>query len=238
MDKTLGCDISKWQGVVDFEKMRAAGAQFIFVRASQALASDPAFAENWKRARQAGLLRGAYHYLDWTKSIGDQARFFSSLLMDDPGELPPVLDYEERHGAPKREIAWSSATAFLRMVEAALAKKPMLYTGIGYMADFGPQTADLQPWPLWVAHWGVQEPKLPRGWQTWEFWQFTDRGDGRKFGCQSAQVDLNYFNGSVEQLRTRCTRYGMQTEPGNGQNDKVAEIVADLKRVIERLEKL
>lgn len=35
MDTVLGCDVSHWQGEVDWTRMKPAGAQFVFVKVSQ-----------------------------------------------------------------------------------------------------------------------------------------------------------------------------------------------------------
>jgi GH25 family lysozyme M1 (1,4-beta-N-acetylmuramidase) len=36
--------------------------------------------------------------------------------------------------------------------------------------------------------------------QDWRFWQYSDRGKG--FGCSGSSVDLNVYNGTVEDLQT------------------------------------
>src|SRR3990172_126632 len=46
---------------------------------------------------------------------------------------------------------------------------------------------------------GTNDPLVPRPWSTtdhggWTFWQFTDHGDGYKYGVESKEIDLNYFN--------------------------------------------
>ncbi len=91
----IGPDISKWNGDWNAEKAKQAGAVFVFIKASQATFSDPQFKNNWKKAKDAGLLRGAYHYLDYTKSGEEQGDYLADLLLDDPGELPPIVDYEQ-----------------------------------------------------------------------------------------------------------------------------------------------
>jgi lysozyme len=64
-ERTLGMDISKYQKRVDFNKAKAAGAYFVFMKASQCLYLDPFFVVNWENANKAGVLRGVYHYLDF-----------------------------------------------------------------------------------------------------------------------------------------------------------------------------
>jgi hypothetical protein len=40
----------------------------------------------------------------------------------------------------------------------------------------------------------------PKPWKDWMIWQYTDRGDGSYYGCESKQVDLNWFNGTLDDL--------------------------------------
>src|SRR4051794_23447408 len=53
-----GIDISRYQGDVDFGRLRAAGAHFVFIKATEgADYVDPNFASNWRAARNAGMPR-------------------------------------------------------------------------------------------------------------------------------------------------------------------------------------
>ena len=84
MTRVLGCDISSWSVTVDFNKMKSAGASFVYAKASQ-LAVDPTFPTYWKGAK--GILpRGAFHYLDWHTSEMAQAKLFTDALYDPSGD--------------------------------------------------------------------------------------------------------------------------------------------------------
>ncbi len=206
----LGIDISKWDGNWDANKAKQAGATFVFVKASEATLTDPQFVVNWQKAKEAGLLRGAYHYLDYTKPGADQANFFADLLKDDPGELPPVIDYELR----RTDNDPSAALVFLRdcldqltkrteLFENASFKRPMIYTSPGFWVEYGDQTKR-DYWiqfPLWNAHWiTANEPKIPSPWTMWNFWQFTSKGPGEAFGSECLSMDMNRFNGTLSEL--------------------------------------
>ncbi len=206
----LGIDISKWDGNWDAAKAKQAGATFAFIKASQATFTDPEFRANWQKAKDAGLLRGAYHYLDYTKPGIDQANYFADLLKDDPGELPPVIDYELR----RTDNNPSAAIGFLRdcldqltkrseLFADATIKRPILYTGPGFWVEYGDQTKR-DYWiqfPLWNAHWITSSaPIIPPPWTTWQFWQFTSKGPGEAFGSESLTMDMNRFNGTLNEL--------------------------------------
>ncbi len=206
----LGIDISKWNGNWDATKAKQAGATFVFIKASQATSTDPEFLVNWQKAKDAGLLRGAYHYLDYTKPGMDQANYFADLLKNDPGELPPTVDYELR----RTDNNPSAALGFLRdwldqltkrseLFEDASVKQPMIYTGPGFWVEYGDQTKR-DYWiqfPLWNAHWTTSStPMIPPPWTLWQFWQFTDKGPGEAFGSEGLKMDMNRFNGTLNEL--------------------------------------
>ncbi|NTX67814.1 1,4-beta-N-acetylmuramidase, partial [Myxococcus sp. CA051A] len=43
------------------------------------------------------------------------------------------------------------------------------------------------------------EPRIPKGWKQWHFWQYTEKG--RVEGIDG-EVDQSYFNGTSEELKT------------------------------------
>lgn len=206
----LGIDISKWNGNWNAEKAKQAGTAFVFIKASQATFTDSQFSANWKKAKDAGILRGAFHYLDYSKPAVDQANYFADLLKDDPGELPPTVDYEQARSDNNPSIALGFLRGFLdqmiarkELYQDARVKCPMIYTGPGFWAQYGDQTKRdywLQ-FPLWLAHWtSASAPLLPAPWVLWVFWQFTAKGPGEVFGSESLSIDMNRFNGTLNEL--------------------------------------
>jgi GH25 family lysozyme M1 (1,4-beta-N-acetylmuramidase)/uncharacterized protein YraI len=206
----IGIDISKWDGNWDANKAKAQGASFVFIKASQATYTDPQFILNWQKAKDAGLLRGAFHYLDYTKSGKDQANAFADLIKSDPGELPPAVDYEQRRSDNNPSTALGFLRGFLdqlisrsELFADAVVKKPMLYASPGFWAEYGDMTK-AEYWlqfPLWVAHYTTSmTPQLPLPWPMWKFWQFTAKGPGQVFGSESLAIDMNRFNGTLNEL--------------------------------------
>ena len=58
-----GIDISKWQGEIDWDAVAASGVKFAFIRVSDGLNyPDGYFSVNWRRAKEVGILRGAYQF--------------------------------------------------------------------------------------------------------------------------------------------------------------------------------
>ena len=90
-----GIDVSKWQPGVDWRRLREQEIRFAFIKATQGESGvDPRFADHWAGARQAGILRGAYHFMDPDMDGRRQAENFLRTVAFEPGDLPPVLDIE------------------------------------------------------------------------------------------------------------------------------------------------
>jgi lysozyme len=229
-----GIDVSHWQNdkstpqKMNFTKAKTAGAKFVFIKVSERGGMDEDFFYNWKTAKEAGIPRGGYHFLRWDVSGLLQARIFCELLKEDPGELPPVCDFE----APIKDGKYPSnamLAQFLEAVETILGKKPMIYTSPGYWNSYGKNKttgrfdASWSYYPLWVAHFTTAAaPQIPEPWKTsstWTFWQYSAVGDGLKFGAESKGIDLNWFNGDQAAL-DKLT--GATTTPtGGGEEDPI-----------------
>jgi lysozyme len=201
MTKTLGCDVSFWNGAVNFVKMKSAGASFVGVKASQ-LTIDTQFKTYWRDAKAAGLLRFAYHYLDWRESELTQAQRFTDAMGGDWGELPPVCDFEMSYLAPEPAVANGKLWNFLQVVERTTGKIPMIYSGYYYWLYYGTPNVGWAKYPFWLA-WYENESviKVPPPWTAWKFWQYTGNGNGPQYGSTGLSMDMDYFNGTVEELK-------------------------------------
>ena len=204
-----GIDVSYWDSGIDWPKVRATGQRFVFVKATEADSyADPTFPANWSGAKSAGLLRGAYHFLRCNVDAKKQATKFIDYVksVNDNGELPPILDLESNDGQTKDKVI-ARAKTWLDLVEAAFGKKPIIYSGQYFLQDYFSEAGGGPPsWskdhPLWLAQYPNQyspgmQPYLPRGWFKWTFWQYSEKGQVNGI---NANVDLNLFNGSLEEL--------------------------------------
>src|ERR1700726_4953711 len=69
-----GIDVSKYQNIIDWELVKDMRVEnihigFAFIKATEGLENeDGYFGRNWKKAKEAGLIRGAYHFFIATKS--------------------------------------------------------------------------------------------------------------------------------------------------------------------------
>lgn len=191
---------------INFERMKAAGAVGVIIRAGQNFWNDPDFKINWAAAKAADLPRGTYWLYDSRNSPEAQAVIWRELVGDDLPELGFWADLEESYnGTYKGERNWK------KFVLAMEAFYPGSLHGI-YTADWwwnGQTVTEPYFWkarPLWVAGYeaGAAFVTLPAPWRGGEaaLWQFTASGDGLKYGVESFEIDLNYFNGDVNKFRS------------------------------------
>lgn len=98
-----GIDVSHHQGDINFKKVAADGISFVFIKATQGKSfRSKTFLKFVKDAKAAGLMIGAYHYVDDSATTPEMARQeaanFAKAIKDAGGiqafDLPPVMDYE------------------------------------------------------------------------------------------------------------------------------------------------
>ena len=190
-----GIDVSYYQGTIDWQSVKDAGTAFAFARATYGTTKvDPKFAENWQVMRNAGVVRGAYHFFVAAEDALEQANFFVNTVGSlSGGDLPPVLDVEAGSGTSASLV--NDVQTWLSAVEQKLGLTPMIYTAPSYWNEY--MTADFGKYPLWVAEYGVTAPKSVKGWGDWTFWQHSQSGT---IAGIEGTVDLDYFNGSLSQL--------------------------------------
>jgi lysozyme len=194
-----GIDVSKYQHVIDWESVKAMNVDnvrlsFAFIKATEGnINEDRYFARNWKKARDANMTRGAYHFFLATKSGKTQAENFISSVTLEPGDLPPVLDIEQTYGVPAVKLR-QRVREWLTTVEHFYGVKPIIYTNVDFYRLYLDQEFD--DYPLWVAHY-INKGK-PRIYRDWHFWQYSEAG--RVNGILS-KVDFNVFNGDSVAFR-------------------------------------
>lgn len=197
-----GIDISHHQDTIDWPQVAASGKRFAFAKATEGRSFvDPLYAINKFNAQAAGLVFGAYHFARPDSSANDairEADHFVTIAQLTPGNLIPVLDIERTGGLTHAGVTKWILTWLARVTER-LGVRPMVYTSPGGWASrTGDTTAvvDAGYTVLWVAHWGVEEPRLPAndwGGHGWTFWQYTS--DGSVPGIEG-RVDLDWYESS------------------------------------------
>lgn len=198
-----GIDVSKWQGEIDWQAVRASGVSFAFIKATEGGdVADERFAENWEAARRAGVARGAYHFYYFCRPAAEQARWFAAHVPRDRGALPPVLDMEWNHRSrtcphrPAPETVRAEMLAFKRAVAAHYGRWPVVYTTVDFYRDN--ELWRVSGTEFWLRSVAGHPAEVYPG-QDWTFWQYT--GTGVVPGIRGA-ADINVFAGNSGQWRT------------------------------------
>lgn len=204
-----GIDISHYTPTMDYARARAEGAAFIVHKASEGTSTDPTFTARWPAIRTSGAIPGAYHFLRSTPDAATQVNHFLSVI-GDPTGLLIQLDWEPS-GNDLAPI--SMARAWVTEWHRRTAGHPVLIYlphwvwtdhlgAVGGLADLG---------PLWASHYLTgttltltDATRIPAtwwngyaGWDTPRIVQYAGE-TGHIAGV--AQVDLNAFNGTTEDL--------------------------------------
>lgn len=194
-----GIDVSKYQQTIAWDvvkemKVKDVQVEFAFIKATEGLVNvDPQFKRNWKKSKQAGMTRGAYHFFLATKDGREQAENFIGSVDLESGDLPPVVDVEQTYGV-NTVILKKELKEWLNVVEFYYGVKPIIYTNVDfYKRNLG---KDFDNYPLWAAHYFQYD--TPRINRNWKFWQHSEQG--RVNGILS-KVDFNVFNGDSTEFK-------------------------------------
>jgi lysozyme len=194
-----GIDVSRYQQMIAWDavkEMKVENIQmgFAFIKATEGIGNtDPQFYRNWKKSKQAGLIRGAYHFFNATKDGRLQAENFIKTVDLEKNDLPPVVDIEQLNGTSvavlKKELK-----EWLEIIANYYKIRPVIYTNVDfYKRNLG---KEFDEYPLWIAHYfQYDEPVINRG---WTFWQHSE--EGRVNGILS-KVDFNVFNGDSTEFK-------------------------------------
>lgn len=185
-----GIDVSHHQGAIDWAGVKTSGQAFVFIKATEGVDfRDTRFVENWRGARAAGLVTGAYHFFTFCSPGVRQAQNFLGVVPRDAPVLPLAVDVEFTGNC----VGWRSVPhiqaellAFMQHVQAHTGALPLLYTTEEVRREVVPD--ELQRHSYWVRSlWGEPSEAIE-----WRFWQYSDTG--RVPGIRG-EVDLNAFAG-------------------------------------------
>jgi lysozyme len=194
-----GIDVSKYQDRISWESvhdMNVNGIRlgFVYIKATEGINNvDHYFKRNWKKSKEAGMIRGAYHFFISSKSGRMQAENFISQVDLETGDLPPVLDIEQNSSTPVA-LMQKEIQTWLDMVKQHYHVQPVIYTNISFYSKY--LAGKFDEYPLWVAHY--LQPEQPRIEREWIFWQHSETGHVNGVG---PKVDFNVFNGDSTAFR-------------------------------------
>jgi len=205
----LGCDVSFWQGNMNWQAAKQAGIEFAFIKCTDGINGiDPQFKVNWQGAKAAGIQRGAYHFFRNSLDARKQAEWFASTLAkagDGWGELPMVCDVEDKGTVALTAARIMAAVGAARLtVETAVknytdrvstltnGELVMIYTSPAYITTYF-KWPGWSLYPLWLANYVPTAPSVPSPWHPDRIkcWQFRVDVNGAFYGAASPRIDLD-----------------------------------------------
>lgn len=210
-----------------FVQLKNAGVMGIIHKASQGSHyDDPAYQSRRKAAEAAGLLWGAYHFLDASDAEAQAKMFLDAAGCTDAAPCLLAADFEDYGG---NSASLSQLVTFMKYVDAMspVGVHTVLYSGNRIRETLKPHPGGhqdqamiavegfFQQHRLWLAEYGPKE-QVPWPWcdpivkSSAEstampspgvfLWQFTEKG--RASGLPG-MTDGNFFDGTFDDLKAR-----------------------------------
>ena len=190
-----GIDVSQWQGEIDFEEVKQAGIEVVYIKSSEGITEiDPMFETYYEQAQAAGMRIGFYHYVTaiTVEEARQEASFFVSLIEGKSYDCRLAMDYEQFFGLDNLEIN-EVGLAFLEEVERLSGESVVVYSDASNATNIWDE--NIASYPLWIAEYGVETPSDNGKWNEWIGFQYSD--SGRIAGIETNSVDLDQFTKDI-----------------------------------------
>lgn len=168
-----GIDISHWNPVTDFRKVKESGIDFCIIKAGgsdKGFYSDRKFEDYYRLAKLSGLKVGCYYFVG-PNFYGDlsgrlDAQRFMKIIRGKDFDYPVCLDIETTAKAYK-SLATDASICFCETLE-----KEGYYVSI-YGSDISTfkerlETERLEKYDKWVAKYSKAKPTFIKSWGIWQ----------------------------------------------------------------------
>ncbi len=205
-----GIDVSKWQGNIDWTKVKNTGIDFAIIREGygrkQPNQIDTYFKANMEGALSVGLPVGVYHYsyAQSTSQASEEAEFCLENIQGYDIQYPVVFDIEDssQTSLGKRTLT-DICTAFCETIEKA-GYYAMIYTNVNWLKNYLYSDELLLKFDLWLAQWEVSQPSYSCG-----IWQYSETG---QIDGISGNVDLNISYKDYPEIIKKAGLNGVKSE--------------------------
>ncbi len=196
VNSSVGIDVSKYQGAIDWAQVKASGVDFAFVRVGYRgygngkIVLDDTFDYNVAEALKNDLNVGVYFFsqaMTYEEGV-EEAQFVLNNVKAYNINLPIVLDTEDAMDEDARtanltpEERTQACIGFMDTIRAA-GYETMLYANLRWIA-LDLDISQLHGYDIWFAQY-ASEPQLPYNFKIWQYSQ-----EGTVPGI-SQPVDLN-----------------------------------------------
>lgn len=191
---TMGIDVSKWNGNIDWNAVKNSGVSYVIIRcgyrgsSSGALIEDPKFRSNIKGAKAAGLKVGVYFFSQAVNEVEAvlEASMAIGLVSGYGLDYPIFLDVESSGGrgdGVSREMRTAVCKAFCATVQDS-GYSAGIYANKTWFTE-KINTASLTGYKIWLA----QYASAPTYTATrHDMWQYSSKG---RISGINGNVDMN-----------------------------------------------
>jgi len=156
-NRKFGIDVSAWQGDVDFEAVKNAGCEFVIIRMGyfyDEITLDDWYAENIRKAREAGLEVGVYFYttVNTADEVKELAEYIAEQLDGQELDFPIAFDWEEFTTFQEHGLSIHGLNELFNLFCSEMEKygySGMLYSSKNFLNNFWINNYNQ---PVWLAH--------------------------------------------------------------------------------------
>lgn len=187
--KANGIDVSKHQGVIEWEKAKADGVQFAILRAGygrEISQKDSSFERNYSECKRVGIPVGCYwySYAMTAEEAKKEAAVCLEVIKGKQFEYPIYFDIEEKKQLALGKTACTAITkAFLDTVENQ-GYWVGIYSSKSHLESYISEDVR-QRYAVWVAHYSVERTTYSGQFGIWQ------KSSSGKISGISGNVDLN-----------------------------------------------
>ncbi|MDO5148760.1 MAG: glycoside hydrolase family 25 protein [Oscillospiraceae bacterium] len=197
-----GVDVSRWQGRIDWNRLKAAGVEFAMIKAGEGTEVERNFYANINGAKEAGVYCGVYWFSNahtYDEAIAE-ANACLEVISQYQLEFPVVCDFEYRSLknnplADSRKDLTDALIGFLGTIENN-GFYSMLYTNTDFSGKYLEFSRITEKYDIWFAGYSVDKPGMPCG-----IWQYSETGvkdgidiDNPNVGQTKVDLDIAYKN--------------------------------------------
>ena len=193
----IGIDVSKWQGKINYQKVKDAGVEFVFIKLGGTNGIngdyylDPKFEDNIKGFTEVGIPVGVYFY-SYANSIEkakQDAEWVVEHLKGYEIDLPVAYDWENWSSYNKFKMSFNtltkSAGAFIETLENN-GYKGILYSSKNYLEKIWMKNN----YSVWLAHYTSKTNYQGN----YDFWQMTSLGVIDGITENTVDINIRYLN--------------------------------------------
>ncbi len=175
MANEKGCDVSRWQGTIDWQQVKNSGAvSFVILRAGLGRSSseiDPTFDTNYAGCQAAGLPVGAYWYSYATDAASAQAEAQTCLAAIRGKKLEYPVWFDQEYNPATKNMTVQQRTDVVKTFCNAL-EKAGYYTGLYCSRNWLTNDVDssqLKAYDIWVASYTKTPGTVPLPYGMWQY---------------------------------------------------------------------